>query len=124
MLRQIVLAGLLTAAPIHRANGEPAVPGNLGEELYYASASASGNRLCDRERSARYGMQFARRYGSRTSALMRVHVDHFGPDPAFIFITSCIRWSGSSRAQDRQHARAMRAFEPILRNLERRFGGY
>lgn len=123
-LRHIALLGLLTAMPIHQSAGEAPAPGNLGEALYYASAAASGIRLCDREQSARYGMQFSRRYGERIRALMRVHVEHFGEDPGFIFTTSCNRMIGSSRAQDRQHARAMHAFEATLRQLERRFGGY
>jgi hypothetical protein len=122
--RYIVRLALLTAMPIHQAAGEAPAPGNLGEALYYAGAAASGSRLCDREQSARYVMQFSRRYGERIRALMQVHIEHFGEDPGFIFTTSCNRMIGSSRAQDRHHARAMDAFEPTLRQLERRFGGY
>ena len=123
-LQHIVLFGLLTAIPIHGAAREPPEPGNLGEALYYAGAAASGSRLCDREQSARYGMQFSRRYGERIRTLMRVHVEHFGEDLEFIVTTSCYRMNGSSRTQDRQHARAMDSFEATLRQLERRFGGY
>lgn len=95
---------------------------NLSETLYWASTEATGSRLCDRKRSARYTEQFSRRYGARVRALTQYHVSKSGPDPDFIITTSCRNSQASSRRQDRDHALAMNRFEGALRGLEQRFG--
>ena len=97
-------------------------PENFSETLYSASDSAAGSHLCDRKQSARYKRQFDRRYGARVRALVAYHARTFGPDSAFIIVTSCRASLGSKSQQRRDHDLAMDGFEPILRDLERRFG--
>lgn len=97
-------------------------PANLSEKLYWASTDATGSRLCDRKQSARYKEQFDHRYGLRVRALMQYHVSRSGPDPDFIITTSCRIIRGSSRRQDKGHARAMDRFDKTLRDLEQQFG--
>ena len=68
----LILAALLTSPGV----GSPTAklsPGNLGEELYYASAAASGSRLCDRKRAARLGKKFDQCFGDRIRALRETH---------------------------------------------------
>lgn len=95
---------------------------NLSERLYFASIAASGSKLCDRERSARYSKQFNRRYGDRVRALVDYHSRKFGPDPDFIVTTDCIASRASSRQQDAAHIKALDQFAPILQDLEQQFG--
>jgi hypothetical protein len=95
---------------------------NLSETIYYASISASGSRLCDRKRSARYKRQFNRRYGGRISALMKYRSRSHGPDPDFIITSSCQRSLETGASQDRRHSQALNDFDATLRDLERRFG--
>jgi len=97
-------------------------PGNFGEDLFYASMSASGSKLCNRRHAARYQRQFDRRYGDRIRALVVYHESRFGKGPGFIVTTDCRRSQGSVRQQDLEHAKAMNRFEPSLRELEVRYG--
>ena len=118
MVLTVAIAALAQLA----ASADAAPRASLSESLYWASTGASGSRLCDRKRSARYTQQFDRRFGERIRRLMAYHVSTFGPDPEFIITTSCLLSGRSGRAQDRDHARAMDAFEPTLHDLEQRFG--
>ena len=117
MLAIIAFALAQAATPESAGN-----PGNLSEELFRASAMASGNRLCDRARAARYSNQFDARYGRRIRALVRYHEGKFGPDPEFIYVSSCLVLGGSYRQQERLHAKAMTRFEGALQEMERRYG--
>ena len=94
-------------------------PGNLAQELFYASMHASGSKLCDRKLAARLQRRFDARFGARISALVKVHEAHYGRDPDFIYTTDCLIVRGPY-GQDRW----MRKFEPVLRALERKYGGY
>ena len=100
----------------------PPPPENFSATLYSESDSAAGSHLCDRKQSARYKRQFDRRYGARVRALVAYHARTFGPDPAFIIVTSCRRLIGSKSKQRRDHDLAMDRFDAQLRDLERRFG--
>lgn len=111
----IVLAQL--AAPVSAS-----ASGNLSETLYWASTDATGSRLCDRKRSARYTEQFNRRYGARIQTLTQYHVGRFGPDPVFVITTSCRGSDRSNRQQDHDHQLAMNRFEGMLHGLEQQFG--
>jgi len=95
---------------------------NLSETIYYASIDASGSRLCDRNRSARYEKQFKRRYGGRISALLNYRTQSHGPDPDFITTSSCRGSSETGAGQDRRHSQGLNDFDATLRDLERRFG--
>jgi hypothetical protein len=97
-------------------------PGNLSEDLYYASIGASGTKLCDRHQAARYTRQFDKRYGKRIRALIQYHESRFGKDPDFIFTTDCRRSLAPMREQDRYHRQAMDAYDARLRALEQRYG--
>ena len=112
----LILAALLTSPGV----GSPTAklsPGNLGEELYYASAAASGSRLCDGKRAARLGKKFDQHFGDRIRALRETHEALYGPDPDFIYTTSCNR-PGPNYSQ----RQAFKDFEPKLRDLERKYG--
>ena len=119
----LFLAMLLiqVAAPVSPPPPPPP-PENFSETLYWASASAAGASLCDRQRSARYKGQFDRRYGARVRALVAYHARTFGPDPGFIIVTSCRASLGSKSQQRRDHELAMARFDAQLRDVERRFG--
>lgn len=117
MLILSLFAAAQIAAPPEEQSRE-----NLSEIIYYASIAATGSKLCDRERSARYSAQFNRRYGERVRALQEYHVRRFGPDPDFVVLTDCIRARAPGRQQDTDHARALDRFEAVLRDLEQRFG--
>lgn len=94
-------------------------PGNLSEELYYASLRASGSKFCDREWSIRLRQRFDDRFGKRILKLIQTHQQRFGQDPDFVVTTDCLR-PGRAYSQKR----ALEQFEPKLRELERRYGGY
>jgi len=95
---------------------------NLSETLYYASMTATGSRLCDRDRSARYTAEFNERCGGRVRTLFSFHDATVGPDPDFIITSSCTIPRKSGRGQDRDHAIALDHFEATLREIERDFG--
>jgi len=95
---------------------------SLSETLYYASMAATGSRLCDRDRSARYTAQFNGRYGERVRRLFSFHDATVGPDPDFIITSSCTISRKSGRGQDRDHVIALDHFELTLREFERDFG--
>jgi hypothetical protein len=118
--QMLVFAALMlaqaTAAPLVQKRV------NLSETLYYASIAATGSRLCDRDRSARYTAQFNERYGERVRRLLGFHDATVGPDSDFIITSSCTIPRKSGRGQDRDHAIALDRFETTLRKLEREFG--
>lgn len=113
----LALIALVQAISVEPLQGRP----NLSEDLYYASMSASGSRLCDRKRSARYSNLFERRYGERVRALLKAYDERYGPDPSFIITSSCHSSRAPGRKQDRNHAVAMNEFETWLRSAEQRF---
>lgn len=110
----------LLAQTVTPASGQS--PGNLSEEIFYASIGASGTKLCDRHQAARYTRQFDRRYGKRIRALIQYHESRFGKDPDFIFTTSCRRSLAPMSRQDREHRKALDRFDATLKELERRYG--
>ena len=102
--------------------GEIAVPkGNLSEALFWASAKATGARLCDRELAARYQAEFDHRFGTRVRALMAAHEARYGKDPGFVVVSSCVR---PLRPVDETHVdpvareRVMRDFDRWLTDVE------
>lgn len=95
---------------------------NFTETLYWASAGATGSRLCNWNLRTRYTVQFNQRYGSRVRALTRYHVSKYGPDPDLITTSSCRSSSVSGHQEDRDHKLAMDRFERVLRDLELQFG--
>lgn len=113
----LALVALVQAISVEPSPGRP----NLSEDLYYASMSASGSRLCDRKRSARYRKLFERRYGERVRALLNAYDERYGPDPSFIITSSCRSSGAPGRKQNRDHAMAMNDFETWLRSAEQRF---
>ena len=117
MLAVMLFAPAQAAAPSKAEN-----PGNLGEDLFYASTAASGSKLCNRVQAARYSRQFDSRYGKRIRALTRYHERQFGRDPDFIYTSDCRSSRAPRQQQDREHAQAMDRFEAILEGLEQRYG--
>jgi hypothetical protein len=117
-MQALIVATLLMGVGAASATASPS-PGNLAEELYHASSAASGSRLCDRKRAARLQEKFDQRFGERIRALIKVHESQFGKDPDFIILTSCLH-PGKGYNQ----SRALKEFEPRLRELEKKYGGY
>lgn len=113
----LALIALVQTTSAESPQGRP----NLSEDLYYASMSATGSRLCDRKRSARYSKLFERRYGERVRALLKAYAETNGPDPSFFITTSCLLSRAPGRKQDRDHAVAMNEFETWLQRAEQRF---
>ncbi len=111
----------LSFLPVSQAADGPART-YLSEKIYNASITASGSRLRDRKRSARYGQHFKKRYGSQIAALLNYHIKASGLDPDFFVTSSCRQSFESGSRQDEQHANALILFEGTLRNLEQRFG--
>ncbi|QNQ10079.1 hypothetical protein [Sphingomonas alpina] len=114
----------LAIGQVVSTGSQPSPRANLSEELYWASAEASGSRLCDAARRQRYGKQYEARYGQRIRKLVQVHTAIAGPDPEFIVTSSCRSMRASSYAQDQDHNRALKQFDGALKRLEVRFGGY
>ena len=118
MLAAILLLTLATAQQMAVPSEGPS-PGNLSEELFYASNHASGRKVCDRDLAAKLVQRFNERFGDRIRALKEVHEAKHGPDPSFIHTSDC--FSLSEQYSQRQ---AMDDFETKLRALERKYGCY
>jgi hypothetical protein len=113
----LILALMLAAVQAGALEAGAGSPGNLAEDLFYASMAASGSKLCDRTLAARLQRRFARRYRARIARLMASHESRFGRDPAFIVTSDCRR---PAKTYDQE--REFRRFEPKLRELEGRYG--
>jgi hypothetical protein len=94
-------------------------PGNLAQELYDVSSTASGSRLCDRKRAARSQKRFDLHFGERIRTLVKIHEARYGRDPDFVILNPCFR-----PAAGYDQNRALRDFEPRLRELEKKYGAY
>lgn len=96
----------LSFLPVSQAADGPTRT-SLSQTIYYASTAASGSRFYDRKRSARYGQQFKKRYGSRIAALLNYHIKTSGLDPDFFVTSSCRQSFQSGSRQNEQHANAL-----------------
>jgi hypothetical protein len=97
-------------------NGKIAVPkGNFSEALFWASAKATGARLCNRQLAARYQAEFDHRFGRRVRALIAAHEARYGKDPGFVVISSCVR---PRNPADETHVDPA-AREQVMRDFDR-----
>ena len=109
----------LASAQIASADLGKPPPGNLTEDLFYASVAAAGLNFCDGLLVGRFSQQFDTRFANRINALIKAHEARYGRNQAFDNTTSC-----TSPPTDYDQNKAMAAFEPKLRDLERKYGGY
>lgn len=116
----LILAALVPACAM--AQTPPAGPIELrkqtfSEELYWAKAYDSGQRLCNRQLANRLERKFNRRFSARIARLAAYYERIYGPDPDVIATTECIRPQGGM-FDIRTH---FDSFEQKLSSLERRF---
>jgi hypothetical protein len=92
---------------------------NWGQDFYYASQSASGSKLCDRDLANHYGQLFEKRFGERLRQLRVRFEQRYGQAPDFIVTSDCRGFRGSVDAQDRYYQRARAYFDRWLTSAEK-----
>ena len=93
-------------------------------EVYWASYRASGAKLCNRSLREDQERRFDKRFGSRVSKLISAIAakgDKKSQDDELIVPSGCIAYRDRQAAR-KVLSRALDDFEPILAEMERRYG--
>lgn len=120
-LRALLILPLAVAGCVQTHFGEVVAPNpeNWGHDFYWASQSATGSSLCNRDLAEEFLDRFNRRYGPRFQRLREAYLGRYGTPPDFVVVSSCRKTIGSEQRERVEQRRAMSRFGYWLSAAER-----